>query len=399
MAANTVSPDTEVPGTGVKIWANSGDSHYLEPEDLWGQILPKQYAERMPRTERISENEEVIHVDGQSFKRDVSTTMSRPIRGELRGEQVEGSLFDISHRPAGARDPRARLADLDAEGIWGEVIYPSIGIWAGMMTSPDLIRVAFHAVNEWRLSEVQGLAPDRWILVPSIPVVNLDDALAEIKYCAESGYHAVGLGCDPPEGCDNWNSDVWEPMWSAIEEAGLVIAVHLGTELGGTKLARGPGKAVLNYVETTYGPQRFATKMVASGILERHPDLKVLISEGGASWVPFIGDRILEGYRQHGMFVRPKLEKNPKEVLFRQVYTSFQHDVTAVDAAVSGYTNMVFGSDYPHMEGTFGHTQETLHDLFDDADPALRRRIMIDAFRELFPHVSLPPSTEYVEAN
>ena len=381
-----------------KAWANSGDSHYLEPDDLWEQILPRDLAERMPRIEKVSENEEIVHIDGQSFRRELPSAAKALIKGDVRGEEVEGTLFDISHRPAGSRDPHARLKDLDGEGVWGEVIYPSIGIWAHMLTNPDLIREAFHAVNEWRLSEVQTVAPDRWVLVPSIPVLRIDDALAEIKWCAEAGYHAVGLGCDPPEGCENWNSDVWEPMWSAIEEAGMVVAVHLGTELGGTKLYRGPGKAVLNYVETTYGPQRFATKMVASGALERHPNLKVLISEGGASWVPFVGDRILEGYRQHGLFVRPKLKEDPKEVLFRQVYTTFQHDVTAVDAAVSGYTKMLWGSDYPHLEGTFGHTQETLHELFDHVDPALRRKVMVDNFRELFPHTSPPPSTEYLDA-
>ena len=394
MAVQTASPETTV-----KVWANSGDSHYLEPDDLWEQILPKELADRMPRIEKISDSEEIVHIDGQSFRRQLPAASKALIKGDVRGEEVEGTLFDISHRPAGSRDPHARLVDLDGEGVWGEVIYPSIGIWAHMLTNPDLVRDAFHAVNEWRLTEVQHVAPDRWVLVPSIPVLRLEDALAEIEWCAEAGYHAVGLGCDPPEGCDDWNADTWEPMWSAIEEAGLVVAVHLGTELGGTRLYRGPGKAVLNYVETTYGPQRFATKMVASGILERHPDMKVLISEGGASWVPFIGDRILEGYRQHGIFVKPKLEENPKEVLFRQVYTTFQHDVTAVDAAVSGYTKMLWGSDYPHLEGTFGHTQETLHEIFDGTEPGLRRTVMIDNFRELFPHVSLPPTTEYVEAS
>ncbi len=379
-------------GQELKLWANSGDSHYLEPDGLWDQILPKALAERMPRTERVSETEEIIHVDGNSFTRQLPRAAAATIKGDLRGEEVEGTLFDISHRPAGSRDPHARLVDLNSEGVWGEVIYPSIGIWDYMLTSPELTRVAFRAVNEWRLSEVQSVAPDRWIMVPSIPVVNIDDALAEIKFVAEAGYYTVGLACEPPEGCDDWNSEVWEPMWSAIEEAGLVIAVHLGTERGGMKLYRGPGKAVCNYVETTFGPQRMAMKMVASGILERHPNMKVLISEGGASWIPFIGDRMLEGYRQHGMFARPKLSENPKEVLYRQVYATFQHDASAVDAAANGYTNVLWGSDYPHLEGTFGHTQETLHSLFDDADPALRQRIMVDAFRELFPHVSPPPS-------
>jgi predicted TIM-barrel fold metal-dependent hydrolase len=383
-------------GPATKLWANSGDSHYLEPDDLWGEILPKELADRMPRIEKVSETEEIIHIDGESYRRELPTTTRVLIRGEVRGEQVEGTLMDISHRPAGSTDPRARLVDLDNEGVWGEVIYPSIGIWAMMLTNPDLVKHAFHAVNEWRLREVQDYAPHRWVLVPSIPVLRLEDALEEISWCAENGYHAIGLGCDPPDGCPNWNDGSWEPMWSLIEEAGLVVAVHLGTELGGTKLYRGPGKAVLNYVETTYGPQRFATKLVASGVLERHPAMKVLISEGGATWVPFVGDRILEGYRQHGIFVKPKLNENPKEVLFRQVYTTFQHDVTAVDAAVSGYTNMLWGSDYPHLEGTFGHTQETLHELFDGVDAELRRKVMIDNFLELFPHVTPPPSTEYV---
>jgi predicted TIM-barrel fold metal-dependent hydrolase len=60
--------------------------------------------------------------------------------------------------------------------------------------------------------------------------------------------------------------------------------------------------------------------------------------------------------------------------------------------AAMGYNNVMWGSDYPHIEGTFGHTQKTLHELFDDVDPAIRERITIGAFNELFPHVSAPPS-------
>jgi predicted TIM-barrel fold metal-dependent hydrolase len=93
------------------------------------------------------------------------------------------------------------------------------------------------------------------------------------------------------------------------------------------------------------------------------------------------------------LFVHPKLSSPPKEQLYRQVYATFQHDVSAIDAARDGYRNVMWGSDYPHLEGTFGHTQQTLHELFDEADDALRRRITIESFRELFPHVSSPPSS------
>jgi predicted TIM-barrel fold metal-dependent hydrolase len=137
-------------------------------------------------------------------------------------------------------------------------------------------------------------------------------------------------------------------------------------------------------------------KVVASGALDRHPDLKVLVSEGGATWVPFLADRMEEGYRQHAMAVRPKLKRSPKEIVYSQVYASFQHDESAIGAMTAmGFNNVMWGSDYPHMEGTWGHTQDTLHHLFGDVDPKVRDRITRGTFEELFPGVpELPTATE-----
>ncbi len=385
----TLIPKTE---SKRKIWVNSGDSHILEPENLWYDILPKDLADRMPRTEKVSENEEIVYVDGESFSRQLPRSVNKKLSANVRGEQLEGTLNDLSHRPPGSRDVKARLTDLDGEGIWGEVIYPSVGIWDYLVTDPQLIKVAFRAVNEWRLSEVQNFAPDRWVVAPTIPLMTVEDAMDEVRHVAEIGFHCVFLPCDPTKGAEDWNSEVWEPLWSLIEEIGLVITVHLGSEQSGTKLlGKGPGKAVYNYVETTYGPQRFTTKLIASGVLDRHPNLRILLSEAGASWVPFLGDRMNEGFRQHEFMVTPKLSRSPKEILYSQVYATFQHDVSAVDAAICGYRNVMWGSDYPHMEGTFGHTQDTLHELFDNVDAELQQRITIGTFHELFPHVSAPP--------
>jgi hypothetical protein len=91
--------------------------------------------------------------------------------------------------------------------------------------------------------------------------------------------------------------------------------------------------------------------------------------------------------------VKPTLSMLPKEILYRQVYASFQHDESAPAAMwAMGYRNVLWGSDYPHLEGTYGHTQKTLHELFDDVDPAVRQRITRGSFEELFPHVSAPPA-------
>jgi predicted TIM-barrel fold metal-dependent hydrolase len=372
---------------GTKIWANSGDSHFLEPDDLWDRILPKALAERMPRTEMVGEDEEIVHVDGRSFRRKLPKLMTK------KGESGE-TIAEMSHRPPGARDVHARLVDLDQEGIWAEVLYSSIGLWSALIEDPRLVREACRAHNEWLVAEIQGAAPERLVAAALMPMLQVEDAVAELEHAAEIGLKLISLPTGNPPGTEDYNHDSWEPLWAAAEEAGLVVGFHIGTESSDKITAfRGPGGAVLNYVETTFGGQRAAMKMVTSGALDRHPGLKVLVSEGGATWVPFIGDRMNEGYRQHGTFVRPKLSRLPKEILYGQVYASFQHDESAPAALwAMGYRNVMWGSDYPHLEGTFGHTQKTLHELFGDVPPEVRERITRGAFEELFPHVSQPPA-------
>jgi predicted TIM-barrel fold metal-dependent hydrolase len=370
-----------------KIWAHSGDSHFLEPDDLWHQILPKKQADRMPRTERIGDAEERVTVDGKSF--------TRPLPKIVTAKGATGeSIAEMSHRPPGARDVKQRLKDLDHEGIWAEVMYQSIGLWSVLIEDPQLIREAAHAENEWLVSEIQSVSPDRLVPAALMPMLDVDDAVAELHHAAGIGLHLVSLPTGNPPGTRDWNDDSWEPLWAAAEEAGVVVGFHIGTEgYDQATVYRGPGGAVLNYVDTTYGGQRAAMKLVTSGALDRHPKLRILISEGGATWVPFIGDRMNEGYRQHGMFVRPQLSRLPKEILYRQVYASFQHDESAPAALwAMGYHNVLFGSDYPHLEGTYGHTQKTLHELFDDVTPDVRQRITRGTFEELFPHVSAPPA-------
>jgi hypothetical protein len=93
------------------------------------------------------------------------------------------------------------------------------------------------------------------------------------------------------------------------------------------------------------------------------------------------------------MFNQDEVSMPPKDYINRQVYASFQHDETAIPAMTAmGFTNVMFGTDYPHLEGVFPHTQKVLHELFDGVDDAVRDRITIGAFLDLFPHVGRPPA-------
>jgi predicted TIM-barrel fold metal-dependent hydrolase len=380
-----------------KLWANSGDSHAMEPLDLF-ESLPDDVKELMPRSVKDPSGDfETISIDGQEFRRELP-----------KGKPGHRAVIAPNARPIGSEedefitrviagnDPVHRLEDLDEEGVWGEVIYPSLGIWAFNIRTPRVARECVRVLNEFAL-DFQSHSP-RFVCAASIPLVDVDDSVAEIRRARAAGFACGFLPVRPPFGRPDWHHEEWDPMWAAFAETGMVIGFHIGTEPHDPTerigiYYRGRGGAVLNYVETTYGGQRAVTQLIACGALDRHPELRVLVSEGGATWGPFIADRMDEGYRQHGAAVRPTLSKLPSQYLYEQVYASFQHDSSAVAAhSAMGWKNVMWGSDYPHFEGTFGHTQKTLHELFDGVDEQVSHRIRIGAFRELFPHVPAPPS-------
>ena len=371
-----------------KIWSNSGDSHFIEPDDLWRANLPANLADLMPRSEKDPDGEhETVRVDGQTFKR----KLPNPKMAEFQ---------ELSGSAPGHHDVSKRLPDLDQEGIWSEVGFPSLGMWNAMFRTREAVKAAMEVSNDWAKAELIDRSP-RLLPTAQVSMVNIDDAVSELERAAGMGFRSVFMPTQPPHALPDFNRDDWEPLWAAAEDANMVLAFHIGTDpldlAAGEApgfVYRGPGGAVLNYTETTFSGQRAAMKMVASGALDRHPTLKMLVSEGGATWVPFLGDRMNEGYRQHHMMTFPKLSRSPKEILMSQVYASFQHDETAVATVTAmGYNNVMWGSDYPHMEGTFGHTQETLHHLFDGVDEKVVHRITIGAFEELFPGTEPVPAS------
>ncbi len=384
-----------------KLWANSGDSHFVEPADLFDANLPKDLADRMPKSVKDPDGEyETVTVDGQSFRRKMPKMekVLRPLTAEEFLDEKRLQSEELGRGAAGTgRDIPARLADLDDEGIWAELTFPSLGIWSFNIRDPKLAAAGSRVLNDWAF-DMQSQSP-RFVCTAALPLIDVGDAIAELHRVAGLGLKCVSLPAKPSLDGPSWTHDQWDPLWDALNETGTVIAFHIGTEphtpdqrTGVNHVGR--GGAIMNYTETTFGGQRAACQMVASGALDKRPNLKVIISEGGSGWIPFIADRLDEAYRQHSAAVRPKLTRPPGEILYDQVYASFQHDYRSATLAMTGagYKNSVWGSDYPHYEGTFGHTQKTLHELFDDVPADVSQRIRLGAFQELFPHVPAPPA-------
>src|ERR1700729_3826214 len=95
-----------------KIWANSGDSHLVEPADIFTSSMPADLAEQMPRSVKDTDGRaETIYVDGYEFRRSIPrSSLVDPETGQTMDERAPGS-----------NDARLRLKDLDQEGIWAEI--------------------------------------------------------------------------------------------------------------------------------------------------------------------------------------------------------------------------------------------------------------------------------------
>jgi len=144
------------------------------------------------------------------------------------------------------------------------------------------------------------------------------------------------------------------------------MVLHTGTGRADVREERGPGGAIINYTIQMCDAQRAVMYLIGGGVLDRFPGAKVALIESGASWLAAVAERMDEVNEAHEMFVSPKLSLTPREIVQRQVYASFQYDRACImSRTVTGHQALLWGSDYPHHEGTFPRSRDVLGRLFD----------------------------------
>ncbi len=160
----------------------------------------------------------------------------------------------------------------------------------------------------------------------------------------------------------------------------MPLTFHAGTGRTQTP-AHGPGGAVVNYVVTVSGPMETVAYLCGAGILERHPGLRVVMVECGSGWLAWVLHAMDDAYREHHMFVQPKLAMLPSDYFRRQGAVTFQHDpVGLANLAFTGDRCLMWGSDYPHPEGTWPRSQEVLaRQLQGVPEESIERVVLLNA--------------------
>lgn len=317
----------------------SVDSHWLEPPHF-ADRMPAQFRDRAPRGHFLPDGGYHFEVEGRS--------LDNPA---LPSVLIEGR--------AGMWDPDVRLREITREGVDKELLFPQRML--GVIRSDDkpFIQACFDAYNEL-LAEFCAHAPDRFY---GIGLLNYWDPAAtrdELQKIKALGFKAVMMPTLPPG--VYYNSRKIEGLWDAIEEAGLPLSFHVGETFD----ARGLGGLATTIVVAFQPYRRLFSLLAFSGILERHPDLRVVFTEGGIAWVPsclFDCDKVYAGFESE---MNPQLAQKPSYYWFQNCYATFMEDPPGLrQLDLMGWDRVMWASDYPHPESTVGYTQQTLWDVVD----------------------------------
>ena len=159
-------------------------------------------------------------------------------------------------------------------------------------------------------------------------------------------------------------TDHWEPVWDAIDETDLVVCLHIGSS--GTLLrtaADAPPSMVLPHVGAN--SMIACTDWLFTGVLDRHPVIRIAFSEGGAGWVPYLLEQAEKVFARTTSATQVGTTRPPRQVFAEHMDVCFMCDDTALAALdVIGEDNITWESDYPHEDGFFP----------DSRDPARPRR-------------------------
>ncbi len=363
----------------------SADSHVSEPPDLWTSHLPEKMRPYGPRIEGREGGVCMMVEDKivRRFSMPQAPSEDEPLPPDADALHAPGDHVQRARNfEMGASEPDQRLKDLDKDGIWGDVIYPNLGfICVFRIDNPELQTASARVYNDWVADRFIGRS-ERLAPVALIPVADIGAGVAELERVAKRGFRAALL----PAHVDArpYNDPAYDRLWSAAESLGIPLTFHAGTGRTTTP-AHGAGGAVVNYVVVISGPMETVAYLCGAGILERHPNLKIVMVECGSGWLAWALHAMDDAYREHYLWVKPKLKMLPSEYFRRQGVVTFQNDpVGLANIPFTGARCLMWGSDYPHPEGTWPNSRKVLERQLKGLDEATIQQIVCDNAAELY---------------
>jgi predicted TIM-barrel fold metal-dependent hydrolase len=350
----------------------SADSHVIEPPDLWTKHIDARFRDRAPRIIR-AEKSDYFQCEGQLLEDHgiglVATKRKYEAPDKYNFTFDEGRWEDV---PEAGWDPIARVAEMEREGVEAELIYTSFGLVMYAIPDREFRYACFRAFNNW-LAEFCAAAPKRLFGIAMIPTDSIEHDVAELERCAKMGLRGAMVSIAQGSG-ESYNSPKFDPLWTAAQSLGLPISLHVSaSETNIPSTGNSFADFSCGFTPTMYT----VATMIFAGLLDRFPKLKVLSVENDASWPLAILERMDDRWLHDqswaggetvtsGPVTSITSGRLPSQIFRDQVGCTFMRDRTAiVNRDIIGRQNIMFGTDYPHFDGAWPRSGETLERQFE----------------------------------
>ena len=343
----------------------SADSHWEVSRDIFHERFPERLRDKAPRVWF----DRYWHVGYPGVLESYGTPS--PALDEALARTV----------PSGVWDMTLRRAHMDAEGVQKEVVFPQSLL--GFIRYQDLeVQEWLYRVYNEHIAECSNESAGRFNGVGICS--NWWDprrAREAVSQIVQLGLKTFMLPVSPgknPGGKDlNYADPEMDPLWKASADAGLPVNFHVGEN---ALIQQGRG-ALGTYMMTALAPFRKPLgQLIFGGVFDRYPDLKVVFTEGGISWIaPALQDAEMV-YDTFCSLLDPPLLHRPSDYWHSNCYATFQNDRLGLESLrYIGADRVMWANDYPHTEGSFGYTWSSVQSVLDTVDSADDARMILGA--------------------
>jgi predicted TIM-barrel fold metal-dependent hydrolase len=340
------------------------DDHICEPSTIFDNHLPAKWKDKAPKYVRDENGVENWVYEGlPTLNFAINAVVGRP-REELGFEP-----WSMQQIRKGCYDPKARLDDMSVNGIVASV---NFGTFAGfalevlhMAKDKDAALAVLKAYNDWHIDEWCATDKNRFIPLVSLPLWNIQEAAAELKRTVKKGARSLSFPPAPTAlGLPSIHNEYWKPLWNAVADTGVPISIHIGTGGGSEHVSLdSPADAYMS--KAGLSTMSVLCEWLWSRIPRDYNDIKIVLSEGGLGWVPYIVERCDLVQKNHGPWTHQDIKswggKRPSDVFREHFYTCFIEDKFGVqNRHAVGIDNIMYECDYPHADVTWPYSPEQL---------------------------------------
>jgi predicted TIM-barrel fold metal-dependent hydrolase len=339
----------------------SVDDHVSEPPDMFDRHLTGDALRTAPKLRTTNEGTNYWEYQGLQMPSVGLNAVCGRVPEEYGMEPTA-----LAQLRRGIYNVDARIDDMNANGVAASLNFASCVSFDGGVFHkvPDKDQALIHlrAYNDWHIDEWCGAHPGRFIPCALLPTWNQKAMIEEVERIARKGCTAVSLNENPTvQNLPSIHNAYWEPLWKAVVEHDIAMCLHIGA---GNPAPHASMETPIEAWITTM-PMSIAVgaaDWLHLEALERYPDMKIALSEGGIGWIPYFLERSDFSHERHKAWTHSRFKgTRPSEVFRKHFLTCFIDDAFGLQNLKSIGEDMVaYECDYPHSDSLWPNVPETL---------------------------------------